>query len=105
MFFRTKSRKTRKLNANEEDWKKNVKKRLRQSGKIYKSCQGQTVRARAFQRNCVNCRVKCLDKFSADGAALIHSELWTNADGMKGHFYEKTTERYRVERQKNRRVR
>ncbi|CAH0552839.1 unnamed protein product [Brassicogethes aeneus] len=48
---RTKS--TRKRKANQKDWKKNIRKRLRQSGKEYKSCRGQAVGARAFRRNCM----------------------------------------------------
>ncbi|CAH1100648.1 unnamed protein product [Psylliodes chrysocephalus] len=100
---RTKS--FRKRKANQKDWKKNIRKRLRQSGKEYKSCRDQAVRARAFRRNCVNCRSKCLDNFSKEEAVLIHNEFWTNTDDAKGHFYNKTTERYRVELQRNRNVR
>lgn len=103
LFFRPKS--TRKRKANQKDWKKNISKRLRQSGKEYKSCRGQAVRARALRRNCVNCRFKCLDNFSEKEAALFHNEFWTKTDDAKGHFYEKTTERYRVKRQRNRNVR
>lgn len=103
LFFRTESTKTRKRKANNKDWKKNIRKRLRQSGKEYKSCRGRTVRA--FRRNCVNCRFKCLDNISEEKAALIHNDFWTNNDDAKGHFYEKTTERYQVESQRNRHVR
>lgn len=91
LFFRPKS--TRKRKANQKDWKKNISKRLRQSGKEYKSCRGQAVRARALRRNCVNCRFKCLDNFSEKEAALFHNEFWTKTDDAEGHFCEKTTER------------
>ncbi|CAH1104376.1 unnamed protein product [Psylliodes chrysocephalus] len=92
--------------ANQKDWKKNIRQRLRQSGKEFKRCQGQAVRANGFRRNCVNCRCfKCLNNFSEEETAVIHNEFWTNTDDAKGHFYEKTTERYWVERQRNRNVR
>lgn len=78
---------------------------MRQSGEEYTSCRGKNVKARACVRNCLGCRFKCLDNFSIEETALIHSEFWKNSDDAKGHFYEKTTEKYCVERQRNRNVR
>ncbi|CAH1107446.1 unnamed protein product [Psylliodes chrysocephalus] len=42
-------KKTRKRKANEALWKKNIRKRLRQSGEEYTSCRGKNVKARACE--------------------------------------------------------
>lgn len=89
-------------NVIQKNGKKNIRKRLRQSGQEYKNCKGGTVPEKRPKRNCVNCRFKCLDQFSEDDVALIHMEFWNNSDSEKGFFYDKSTERCLVERKRNR---
>lgn len=97
-------RKSRKRVRDKKEWKKNIRKRLRQAGQEYKSCKGDTVQAKIPKRNCVNCRFKCLDNFSEEEVALIHREFWQNTDSEKGFFYDKTTDRFMVQRKRNRNV-
>lgn len=93
---------TRKRKRDSRKWKKNIRKRLRQSGQEYKSCKGGIVPKKIPKRNCVNCRFKCLDHFSEDDVSLIHKEFWNNTDSEKSFFYDKTTERCLVDRKRNR---
>lgn len=56
---------SRKRKRNTENWKRNIRKSLRNKGKEYLSTTGKTVAARKVQgHNCTRCRFKCGDKFT-----------------------------------------
>nr|CAH7767349.1 unnamed protein product [Callosobruchus chinensis] len=94
--------KTRKRKRKPKEWKKSVRKRLRQAGQEYINYKGATVEKKIPRRDCLSCRFKCLEYFSEEEVALIHREFWNNTDSEKGFFYDKTTERCLVQRKRNR---
>nr|CAI5854670.1 unnamed protein product [Callosobruchus analis] len=53
--------KTRKRKRKPKEWKKCVRKRLRQEGQEYINYKGATVEEKVPRRDCLNCRFKCLD--------------------------------------------
>uniref|UniRef100_A0A6P7F1R6 Uncharacterized protein LOC114324265 n=1 Tax=Diabrotica virgifera virgifera TaxID=50390 RepID=A0A6P7F1R6_DIAVI len=65
-----KTRKRKRSSKNE--WKKNIRKILRQSGQKYKSCKGGTASEKRPKRNCVNCRFKCLDNFTENEVLSVN---------------------------------
>lgn len=96
------NKRTRKRKSNTAQWKKNVRKRLRQSGLEYTNTRGNISRGRISVRKCLNCRFKCSKNFTEAETNQIHEEFWKNTDDDKGHFYDKTTERCLINRERNR---
>ena len=61
-----KKKTVRKQKATPQNWKKNVRKRLRLSGKKYESTTGKTVPEKQMKPPCNNCKLKCTSKISKE---------------------------------------
>ena len=72
-----KPRQTRKRVRNEDDWKINVRKRLRNRGQSYVSRTGKTHRNRVLKSGCGDlCRKKCKTQITEDERAQIFHNFW-----------------------------
>ncbi|XP_072387122.1 uncharacterized protein [Diabrotica undecimpunctata] len=66
----------RKRSANPEEWRRNKVKKLRNSGKSYKSNKGTIMHARQMKEACSQtCRLKCFEN-SVDIRTHIHRKFW-----------------------------
>ena len=73
-----KKKRSRKRKAHPENWKKNVRKQLRLSGKEYINAKGQKVDARSLKpHNCQKCRYKCGEKISEVERTNIFKTFWS----------------------------
>lgn len=73
-----KKKRSRKRKAHPENWKKNVRKQLRLSGKEYANAKGQMVPARSLKPHCCQkCRYKCGEKVSEAERANIFKTFWS----------------------------
>jgi len=73
-------RKGRKRLRDESQWKRNIVKRLRNSGEEYTSQSGKTIPKRSVQRDCGNCLLKCSSKISAAERENIFNTYWKLGD-------------------------
>ena len=74
-----KPRQTRKRVRNEDDWKINVRKRLRNRGQSYVSRTGETQRNRVLKSGCGDlCRNKCKTQNTEDERAQFFSQFLEN---------------------------
>ena len=72
-----KQRQTRKRVRNEDDWKINARKRLRNRGQSYVSRTGKTHRNRVLKSGCGDlCRNKCKTQITEDERAQIFHNFW-----------------------------
>lgn len=82
---------TRKRKRNCGNWKRNVSKVKRQSGKAYKNCKGELQPARIVKvEGCSNpakCPFNCTTKISQVGRQAIFDSFWALPDSEKRHFY------------------
>lgn len=82
---------TRKRRRNPANWKCNIAKVNRQTGKSYKNRKGETRRARSVRTaGCANpdeCPFKCMDRIDMAGRIEIHKSYWNIPDEEKRHFY------------------
>ena len=85
------------LHANERDptsWKKEIRKKLRQSGQQYIASNGKIQRAK-FIKDCkrghTQCHFKCKLKISISDQETLHKQHWILNDQEKGLFYSQTT--------------
>ena len=67
---------SRKRIANQKQWKKNVRKRLRLGGKEYTSSEGKIKPARQMKSGCGKCRFKCSTNISEEERQTIFSSYW-----------------------------
>lgn len=90
---------SRKRNVCRKNWKMEVRKRKRQSGKEYEDRKGKVHRARRIQGDCKGaCKFKCDTQVSADERKQIHDKFWSLSDTGKSHFYSKFVERHTKQR-------
>ena len=89
---------TRKRHANPDTLKKNIRKKLRQSGKAYISATGQHVPARSMKgKDCSKCKFKCSEKISEGQRQKIFDAFWNlqshdrQRDYICDHVLEKST--------------
>lgn len=69
--------KSRKRVENKENWKKNVRKNKRVSGKEYINAKGVTLPKKSLKPPCKEgCRLKCNTRFSDEQRLMIHSDFW-----------------------------
>lgn len=95
------ARKSRKRTRNEDQWKKNIRKRQRQSGKEYKDSKGNIQRKREIKnrKDCNGkCKFRCSLNITSEERDLIFTKFWNLSDDGKNAFYAKTTERTVKER-------
>ncbi|XP_045455137.1 uncharacterized protein LOC123666182 [Melitaea cinxia] len=71
-------KKGKKRNRNPQKWKKNVLKRIKNSGKEYISRSGKKVDAKVMKPPC-NCRLQCRTKFSDEMRKEIFESYWNLA--------------------------
>lgn len=79
---------TRKRQRRPEIWKQNIRKALRQKGKMYENAKGQTVKAKEIGPTCKNtCFYNCSKLFSKIQREDIHQKFWDLSDDDKNIFY------------------
>ncbi|XP_050497716.1 uncharacterized protein LOC126878867 [Diabrotica virgifera virgifera] len=71
---------SRKRKRDENKWKKNVRKRLRNSGQEYLSVKGTTVREKEFRFFECKCNFKCKTKFISEKREEIHKYFYNLKD-------------------------
>ena len=91
----------RKRKSTPEDWKKNVRKRLRLSGKEYISQSGKTIPKRALKPvDCNKCKYKCSDNVTEEDRMQIFNTFWSldssnrKKDFVISRIEEKKTRKY-----------
>ncbi|XP_065650868.1 uncharacterized protein LOC136079064 [Hydra vulgaris] len=91
---------SRKRKADTSNWKQNIRKMQRQSGKAYKNSKGKQVpeRSIATLTSCRNCKFKCSTNITEIERQVIFDNFWTLDDDGKKHFYSKTTEKLEKKR-------
>ena len=72
-----KKKTVRKRKVTPQNWKKNVRKQLRLSGKKYESTTGKTMPEKQMKPPCNNCRFKCTSKISKEERQRLFSSFWT----------------------------
>ena len=71
----------RKRRRNEEAWKRNVTKRLRNSGRAYVFSRGKEIAGRAMTAGCSeSCALICSTKLKEDETRSLFEEFWNTAD-------------------------
>ena len=85
---------TRKRSRDESLWKKNKRKRLRQSGQAYIDSRAKQQPAKVV-KTCKSdhtiCRNQCAKHFDDEQRQIIHNVHWSLNDLGKRHFYSSTT--------------
>ncbi|KAJ8914399.1 hypothetical protein NQ315_017493 [Exocentrus adspersus] len=71
----TEKRRTRKRLRNENEWRRNKIKRLRNSGKMYKNWKNNLVSARKMRGPCT-CILKCSTKFTEENRKIVFDQYW-----------------------------
>ena len=95
---------SRKRKRNESDWKKNVRKRKRQSGLEYHDALGRKQRKREVKtkKDCQGkCKFHCSTNITSDERQALFTEFWNLTDTEKYAFYAKTSERLIKERNRS----
>ena len=77
---KTVTKKSRKRHRNETDWKRNIIKKSRNTGKSYVSWKGKFQAKRELKASCVTCRMKCTEKFAEEERRRIFDEYWKLGD-------------------------
>ncbi|GFO44602.1 LOW QUALITY PROTEIN: scavenger receptor sr-c-like protein [Plakobranchus ocellatus] len=90
----------RKRHRNEMEWKRTVRKRLRNSEKSYVSSRGKAILAKAMKPPCIeSCALKCTQKFSEEERQSIFEDFWRPGDKREQqHFIVRHTEETAVKR-------
>ena len=70
----------RKRVRNIKYWKKNIRKRRRQSGKEYVSSTGKTVEAKRFRLVDCRCPLKCSEKITNERQQSLHKSFYASGD-------------------------
>ena len=78
----------RKRVCSMESWKKNVKKRLRNSGQEYVMNSGRKRESRKMKPGCgVGCRLKCHDRITENQRSNIFNDYWKLGDPIRQREY------------------
>lgn len=75
-----KKQKTRKRLINQDNWKRNKIKTLRNSGKAYTDWKGKNRPEKKIKAPCRNCRLKCTEKISEEQRNIIFKAFWELKD-------------------------
>lgn len=70
--------KPRKMKADPEKWARNIRKKLRVTGQEYVSITGKIVNQRKMKADGCNCRLKCMEKFTAGQRQEIFDAFWSS---------------------------
>ncbi|CAC5356571.1 unnamed protein product [Mytilus coruscus] len=92
---------SRKRKRQTQNWKQNVRKRYRQSGKEYINAKGKTVESKRIKtrKDCKgHCKYKCSDKISTSERKRLFDSFWSLNDSAKNVFYSRTVIRYKTKR-------
>ncbi|GFO08810.1 Ws0399_0 protein [Plakobranchus ocellatus] len=80
--------KPQKRQRNPELWKKNIKKRMRQTGQAYTTDTGREVPARRIHEGCgSSCRLKCHENFDPDSREDLFQTFWSLEDKRQQRQY------------------
>ncbi|XP_045205764.2 uncharacterized protein LOC123557984 [Mercenaria mercenaria] len=67
----------KRVKGRPENWKKNVRKKLRSEGQAYMNTKGKVVSARHLQPvDCTKCKQRCTEKISEETRMLIFEAFW-----------------------------
>ncbi|KAK3776185.1 hypothetical protein RRG08_063728 [Elysia crispata] len=78
----------RKRTRNEDNWTRNIKKRLKNSGKPYISSRGKEMAGKAIKVACSEkCTLKCSTKFSEEERKSIFEDFWASGDKREQHHF------------------
>ena len=69
-------KRVKRKKAVKELWKKNTRKRMRNSGQSYVGVTGKTVPGRQIRQHCTKCRYNCTDSFDDSDIHEIFSSFW-----------------------------
>jgi hypothetical protein len=100
----TLNKKSRKRQRNKENWKCNMRKKLRQSGGAYVDSNGNSQAAHQVnkRKHCGGtCRFHCTEKITVERQSLLFEHFWKLSDAEKAHFYARTTKRSEVLRSRS----
>lgn len=82
-----------------DNWKQNVRKRARQSGKSYTNVRGEKIESKKWKGVCTGkCRFECSQNFTNKGRKEFFDNFWRLNDSQKKMFYSKTV----IKREKKR---
>ncbi|KAG6463739.1 hypothetical protein O3G_MSEX014049 [Manduca sexta] len=70
------SKRGKKRERNEKNWKQNVRKTLKNLGKDYDSKKGDKKEAKRIKSPCSRCKFSCTDKFTNDDRQQIFETYW-----------------------------
>ncbi|KAL4718653.1 hypothetical protein ACJJTC_013382 [Scirpophaga incertulas] len=73
----SKNKRGKKRVRNQNKWKENVRKTLKNSGKEYISKKGNKIEAKKMRPPCHNCKFLCCDKFTRDERQEIFNTYWS----------------------------
>lgn len=97
---------TRKSKRNPKNWKRNISKENRQSGKAYLNCKGEMQPSRYVKTigcsNAERCQFKCMTKINNEGRQAIFDSYWLLNDSEKRHFYVANVKRVKCKRKRTR---
>lgn len=72
---------TKKRLKNEENWQKNIRKQLKNSGKQYVGANDKVKAAKKIGLPCnEKCRLKCANKIKVDERTIVYNNYWKLAD-------------------------
>ena len=78
----------RKRTSNEDNWTRNIKKRLKNSGKPYISSRGKEMAGKAIKVACSEkCTLKCSTKFSEEERKSLFEDFWASGDKREQHHF------------------
>ena len=89
---------SRKRKRQPDNWVRNKRRHLRQTGNEYMSIRGKLVAKRKVLQHADDCRFNCCQKFTDDDRQYIHMDFWRLSDIEKKHFFIKTTEKQQKKR-------
>ncbi|KAJ8944554.1 hypothetical protein NQ314_009460 [Rhamnusium bicolor] len=79
---------SRKRKRQENKWKRNVAKKLKNTGQSYVSSTGKEVNGRRLREPCGSkCRLKCRDKISLDDRGRLFQQFWEMGNVNKQREY------------------
>lgn len=95
---------TRKRLRNSKNWKRNISKVNRQSGKSYKNAKGEIQPSRNVKtKGCSNqskCPFQCMGKINREGRQAIFESFWLLDDSEKRHFYVSNVKKSKCKRKR-----
>ncbi|KAJ8949696.1 hypothetical protein NQ314_008159 [Rhamnusium bicolor] len=84
---RKKVKLVRKKQKHPEEWRRNVIKKCKNSGKSYVNWKGKNIPSRNMKAPCRNCRLKCTEKIDSESRKEIFTNYWALSDVNRQRDY------------------